>query len=61
MDTSFPATMMASLEVFRQHVPAQHFAYVRGDVWALVQDRIGHIGSMEFAVPYIERLRLGKL
>lgn len=32
-----------------------------GDVWALVQDRIGHIGTMEFAVPYIERLRLGKL
>jgi DDE superfamily endonuclease len=35
MDTYFPATMMAYLEVFGQHVPAQHFAYFRGYVWAL--------------------------
>jgi hypothetical protein len=35
MDTYFPATMMAYLEVFRQHFPAQHFAYFRGYVWAL--------------------------
>ena len=35
MDTYFPATMMADLELFRQHFPAQHFAYFRGYVWAL--------------------------
>lgn len=35
MDTYFPATMMAYLEVFRQHVPAQHFADCRGYVWVL--------------------------
>src|SRR6266850_1752463 len=35
MDTYFPATMMAYLEFFRQHFPAQHFAYFRGYVWAL--------------------------
>lgn len=28
-----------------------------GDVWALVEERIGHIGQMEFSVPYIERLK----
>jgi hypothetical protein len=28
-----------------------------GDVWALVEERIGHIGPMEFSVPYIERLK----
>jgi hypothetical protein len=32
-----------------------------GDVWALVEERIGHIGSMEFAVPYVERLKLRKI
>lgn len=31
-----------------------------GDVWAMTADRIGHIGSLEFAVPYIEYLRLKK-
>jgi hypothetical protein len=35
MDTDFPATMVAYLELFRQHVPAQPFTYFRGDVWAL--------------------------
>jgi len=35
MDTDCPATIGASLELFRQHFPAQHFAYFRGDVWAL--------------------------
>jgi hypothetical protein len=35
MDTSFPATMMAYWEVFRQQFPAQHLAYFQGDVWAL--------------------------
>lgn len=34
-DTSFPSTMMAYLEGFRQYFPAQRIAYVRGDVWAL--------------------------
>jgi hypothetical protein len=37
MDTSFPATMRASLEVCRQHLPAQHCADCRGDVWALAR------------------------
>jgi hypothetical protein len=32
-----------------------------GDVWALVDERIGHIGSMEFIVPYIERLKQGQV
>lgn len=36
MDTYFPATIVAYLERFRQHFPAQHFAYFRGSVWALV-------------------------
>jgi hypothetical protein len=35
MDTYFPATIVASLDLFRQHFPAQHFAYFRGYVWAL--------------------------
>ena len=35
MDTYFPATMMLLLEGFRQHFPAQHFAYFRGYIWAL--------------------------
>jgi hypothetical protein len=35
MDTYFPGTMMAYLELFRHHFPAQHFAYFRGYVWAL--------------------------
>jgi DDE superfamily endonuclease len=35
MDTYVRATIVAYLELFRQHVPAQHFAYFRGDVWAL--------------------------
>jgi hypothetical protein len=35
MDTYFPTTMMAYLALFRQHFPAQHFAYFRGYVWAL--------------------------
>jgi hypothetical protein len=35
MDTDFPATIVASLDLFRQHFPAQHFAYFRGYVWAL--------------------------
>jgi len=32
-----------------------------GDVWALVEERIGHIGQMEFSVPYIERLKQGQV
>jgi hypothetical protein len=28
-----------------------------GDVWALVDEKIGHIGQMEFSLPYIERLK----
>ena len=35
MDTYVPATMMLLLEGFRQHFPAQHFAYFRGYIWAL--------------------------
>src|SRR5918994_1559939 len=35
MDTYFPGTMMAYLDLFRQHFPAQHFAYFQGYVWAL--------------------------
>jgi hypothetical protein len=35
MDTYFPATIVASLDLFRQYFPAQHFAYFRGYVWAL--------------------------
>jgi DDE superfamily endonuclease len=35
MDTYFPATIVAYLDVFRQCFPAQHFAYFRGYVWAL--------------------------
>ncbi|MGH8069654.1 MAG: transposase [Candidatus Entotheonellia bacterium] len=35
MDTDFPTTMVAYLELFRQHFPAPHFAYFRGYVWAL--------------------------
>ena len=34
-DTYFPATSVAYLELFRQHFPAQPFAYFRGYVWAL--------------------------
>jgi hypothetical protein len=32
-----------------------------GDVWALVEEQIGHIGPMEFSVPYIERLKQGEI
>jgi hypothetical protein len=32
-----------------------------GDVWALVEERIGHIGQMEYSVPYIERLKQGQV
>jgi hypothetical protein len=35
MDTYVPTTMLLWLEGFRQHFPAQHFAYFRGYVWAL--------------------------
>jgi hypothetical protein len=35
MDTYFPATIVAYLDVFRQCFPTQHFAYFRGYVWAL--------------------------
>jgi hypothetical protein len=35
MDTYFPGTMMAYFELFRQHFPAQHFAYFRGYLWVL--------------------------
>jgi hypothetical protein len=35
MDTYFPSPILLWLEGLRQHVPAQHFAYFRGDVWAL--------------------------
>jgi hypothetical protein len=35
MDTYFPTTILLWLEGFRQHFPAQHFAYFRGYVWAL--------------------------
>jgi MFS family permease len=35
MDTYFPATIVAYLEVFRQYFPAQHFTYFRGYLWAL--------------------------
>jgi hypothetical protein len=35
METYFPATIVAYLELFRQHVPAQPFASFRGDVWAV--------------------------
>jgi hypothetical protein len=35
MDTYFPTSILTLLEVFRQHFPAQHFAYFRGYIWAL--------------------------
>lgn len=35
LETYVPTTSLLWLEGFRQHVSAQHFAYVRGDVWAL--------------------------
>jgi len=35
MDTYFPTTILLLLEAFRQHFPAQHFAYFRGYLWAL--------------------------
>jgi hypothetical protein len=34
-DTCFPATIVAYLELLRQHFPGQHFAYFRGYLWAL--------------------------
>jgi hypothetical protein len=35
MDTYFPMSILLLLEGFRQHFPAQHFAYFCGYVWAL--------------------------
>ena len=44
MDTDFPSTILLWLEGFRQHVPAQHFAYFRGYV--------GNVSNMLLAVSY---------
>jgi hypothetical protein len=35
MDTAFLRTMMTYFELFCQYFPPPHWAYVRGDVWAL--------------------------
>jgi hypothetical protein len=35
MDTDFPTSILPLLEAFRQYLPAQHFAYFRGDIWPL--------------------------
>jgi hypothetical protein len=37
MDPSFPTSLLLRVEAFRQDLPAQHFAYCRGDIWALVR------------------------
>jgi hypothetical protein len=35
METYFPLSILLLLEEFRQPFPARHFAYFRGDIWAL--------------------------
>jgi hypothetical protein len=35
METYFPTSILLLLEGFRQRFPARHFAYFRGDLWAL--------------------------
>src|SRR5262245_31599513 len=35
VDTCFPTTIVAYLDVFRQCFPAQRFVYFRGYLWAL--------------------------